>query len=95
MLPLSLPGLGDRRHFLGIFFLARLEKASGRQLQRDTGVGSYQTAWTLLHKLRSSLAPHPTVRLRERSKRMRPTSAATARDDRRPHVVRPCIGPAR
>jgi len=43
--------------FLGIFFVARHKKGiSARQFQRDSGVGSYQTAWTLLHKLRSGLA---------------------------------------
>ena len=36
---------------------------SARQFQRDTGVGSYQTAWTLLHKLRSGLVADPTRRL--------------------------------
>jgi len=42
--------------FLGVFFLARHKKGiSALQFQRDTGVGSYQTAWTLLHKLRSAL----------------------------------------
>ena len=51
--------------FLGIFFLGRHKQGiSARQFQRDTGVRSYQTAWTLLHKLRSSLAADPTWRLR-------------------------------
>ena len=46
--------------FLGIFFLGRHKKGiSARQFQRDTGVGSYQTAWTLRHKLRSGLAAPP------------------------------------
>jgi transposase-like protein len=46
--------------FLGIFFLARHKTGiSARQFQRDTGLGSYQTAWTLLHKLRSGLTAHP------------------------------------
>jgi hypothetical protein len=27
-------------------------------------VGSYQTAWTLLHNLRSGLAAHPALRLK-------------------------------
>jgi transposase-like protein len=46
--------------FLGVFFLARHTKGiSALQFQRDTGVGSYQTAWTLLHKLRSSLTTLP------------------------------------
>ncbi len=43
---------------LGIFFLTRHKKGiSALQQQRDTGIGSYQTAWTLLHKLRSALPP--------------------------------------
>ena len=46
--------------FWAIFFLARHKKGiSALQLQRDTGIGSYQTDWTLLHKLRSALGPRP------------------------------------
>jgi len=42
--------------FLGVFFLARHKQGiSALQFQRDTGLGSYQTAWTLLHKLRTAL----------------------------------------
>jgi transposase-like protein len=49
---------------LAIFFVARHKQSiSARQLQRDTGLGSYQTAWTLLHKLRKALAVDPTMRL--------------------------------
>ncbi len=51
--------------FLGIFFLARHKQGiSALQFQRDTGLGSYQTAWTLLHKLRSALWHRPEDRLR-------------------------------
>lgn len=54
-----------RTWFWAIFFVARHKKGiSALQLQRDTGLGSYQTAWTLLHKLRSALGPRPEVRLR-------------------------------
>ena len=50
--------------FWAIFFLARHKKGiSALQLQRDTGVGSYQTAWTMLHKLRSALRHRPAARL--------------------------------
>ena len=53
-----------RTWFLAIFFVARHKKAiSALQLQRDTGLGSYQTAWTLLHKIRSTLAHRPEFRL--------------------------------
>ena len=53
--------------FLGIFFLARHKQGiSALQFQRDTGLGSYQTAWTLLHKLRSALWHRPENRLRGR-----------------------------
>jgi hypothetical protein len=46
--------------FLGAFFLARHKKGiSALQFQKDTGLGSYQTAWTLLHKLRSGLSALP------------------------------------
>jgi len=42
--------------FLGIFFLARHKKGiSALQFQKDAGIGNYQTAWTMLHKLRSAL----------------------------------------
>lgn len=51
--------------FWAIFFVARHKKGiSALQLQRDTGIGSYQTAWTLLHKLRSALHPRAAHRLR-------------------------------
>jgi len=51
--------------FWAIFFLARHKKGiSALQLQRDTGVGSYETAWTMLHKLRSTLGPRPEARLK-------------------------------
>ncbi len=50
--------------FLAIFFVARHKQGiSALQLQRDTGVGSYQTAWTMLHKLRSALRHRPANRL--------------------------------
>ena len=43
-----------RMWFLGVIFLARHKTGiSALQFQRDTGVGSYRAAWTLLHKLRS------------------------------------------
>jgi transposase-like protein len=43
--------------FLGIFFVARHKRGiSALQFQKDTGLGSYQTAWSLLHKLRAALA---------------------------------------
>ena len=50
--------------FWAIFFVARHKKGiSALQLQRDTGIGSYETAWTLLHKLRSVLRPRARDRL--------------------------------
>lgn len=50
--------------FLGVFFLARHKKGiSALQFQKDTGIGSYQTAWTMLHKLRSALGPRPEDKL--------------------------------
>ena len=51
--------------FLGVFFLARHKQGiSALQFRRDTGVGSYQTAWTLLHKLRSGLTSLPAPLLK-------------------------------
>jgi transposase-like protein len=50
--------------FWAIFFVARHKKGiSALQLQRDTGIGSYETAWTLLHRLRSVLRPRAQGRL--------------------------------
>lgn len=73
---LPLPGLTHRGNdlsqdpvplrtwFLAIFFVARHKKGiSALQLQRDTGLGSYQTAWTMLHKIRSVLGHRPAFRL--------------------------------
>jgi transposase-like protein len=49
-----------RKWFLAIFFFARHKQSiSALQLQRDLGLGSYQTAWTMLHKLRSTLNRRP------------------------------------
>ncbi len=51
--------------FLAIFFVARHKQGiSALQLQRDAGLGSYQTAWTLLHKLRSALGERAGKSLR-------------------------------
>jgi transposase-like protein len=48
--------VGLRIWFLAFFFLGRHKKGiSALQFQRDTGLGSYQTAWALLHKVRSAL----------------------------------------
>jgi transposase-like protein len=45
-----------QKWFLAIFFVSRHKQGiSALQLQRDLGLGSYQTAWTMLHKLRSAL----------------------------------------
>ncbi len=53
-----------RTWFLAIFFVARHKKGiSALQFQRDTGLGSYKTAWTLLHKVRSSLGANLRFRL--------------------------------
>ncbi len=52
-----------QKWFLAIFFLSRHKQGiSALQLQRDLGLGSYQTAWTMLHKLRSALG-HRTGQL--------------------------------
>jgi transposase-like protein len=49
-----------RTWFLAIFFLARHKQGiSALQFQRDTGLGSYKTAWTLLHKVRATLGRNP------------------------------------
>ena len=49
-----------RTWFLAMFFVARHKQGiSALQFQRDAGLGSYKTAWTLLHKVRSALAHHP------------------------------------
>jgi len=52
--------VGLRIWFLAFFFLGCHKKGiSALQFQKDTGLGSYQTAWTLLHKLRSGLSALP------------------------------------
>jgi transposase-like protein len=49
---------------LARFFLGRHRKRiSALQFQKDAGLGSYQTAWTLLHKLRSGLLHRASQRL--------------------------------
>jgi len=49
-----------RTWFLAIFYLARHKQGiSALQLQRDTGLGSHEAAWLLLHKLSSALGPDP------------------------------------
>jgi transposase-like protein len=54
-----------RKWFLAMFFLARHKQGiSALQLQRDLGLGSYQTAWTMLHKLRSALSRRPNQLLK-------------------------------
>ena len=51
--------------FLGVYFVARHKRGiSALQSQRDAGLGSYQTAWSLLHKLRSTLGAPLGRRLR-------------------------------
>jgi transposase-like protein len=53
-----------RTWFLATFFVGRHKQGiSALQFQRDAGLGSYKTAWTLLHKVRSALSPNPLVRL--------------------------------
>ena len=50
--------------FWAIFFVARHKKGiSALKLQRDTGLGSYKTAWSMLHRLRSALRHRPESRL--------------------------------
>jgi transposase-like protein len=50
--------------FVAFFFVARHKQGiSALQLQRDTGIGSYKTAWMLLHKVRSAPFPDPARRL--------------------------------
>jgi hypothetical protein len=75
--------------FLGVFFPARHKKGiSALQFQRDTGVGSYQTAWTLLHKLRPGLVADPTRRL-QGAGWARPASRSPSNDG--PARPAPCV----
>lgn len=53
-----------RLWFVAIFFVGRHKTGiSALQLQKDLGLGSYKTAWTWLHKLRSALHERPQFRL--------------------------------
>lgn len=46
--------------FLAIFFVGfHKQGVSALQLQKDTGLGSYRTAWLLLHKIRAALRRGP------------------------------------
>lgn len=54
-----------RTWFLAIFFVSRHKKGiSALQFQRLTGLGSYKTAWMLLHKVRAALGSDPDRLLR-------------------------------
>jgi hypothetical protein len=56
--------LALRVWFLAIFFVGRHKSGiSALQLQKDLGLGSYKTAWALLHKLRSALWDSAAFRL--------------------------------
>jgi transposase-like protein len=49
-----------RTWFLAIFFVARHKQGiSALQFQKDAGLGSYRTAWLLLHKIRAALRRGP------------------------------------
>ena len=53
-----------RLWFLAMFFLGRHKTGiSALQLQKDLGLGSYKTAWTWMHKLRSALGERAGFRL--------------------------------
>jgi ribosomal protein L37AE/L43A len=65
-----------RTWFLAMFFVARHKKGiSALQFQRDAGLGSYKTAWMLLHKVRSALGHPLRIALEGAVRSMRPTSA--------------------
>jgi hypothetical protein len=50
--------------FLAMFFLGRHKTGiSALQLMKDLGLGSYKTAWMLLHKLRAALEERTSQRL--------------------------------
>ncbi len=50
--------VGLRIWLLAFFFVGRHKKGiSALQFECDTGLGSYQTAWMLMHKVRSALKP--------------------------------------
>lgn len=54
-----------RTWLLAVFFVAHHKQSiSALQLQRDAGLGSYKTAWLILHKLRSVLGSDPSRLLR-------------------------------
>ena len=49
-----------RKWFLAMFFFGRHKQSiSALQLKADLGLGSYGTAWTMLHKLRAALRRRP------------------------------------
>jgi hypothetical protein len=57
---------------LAMFFLGRHKKGiSAHQFQKDAGLGGYQTAWTLLNKLRAGLLHRASHRHERSSSRTR------------------------
>ena len=57
--------VGLRKWFWAMFLVARHKKSiSALQLQRDLGIGSYRTAWLLLHKIRASFDESPDFPLK-------------------------------
>jgi hypothetical protein len=58
------------------FVTSQKHGLSALGLQRALGLGSYQTAWMILHRLRAAMVRPGRERLRARSRSTRPTSAA-------------------
>jgi hypothetical protein len=77
-----------RTWFWAIFFLARHKKGiSALQLQRDTGIGSYQTAWTAIESRDGTAAPfmhRPRRKLDRRVRRLGPSDAQRSGDSQDP-----------
>ena len=60
-------------------FATQKDGVSAQSLQRALEISSYQTAWAMLHRLRSVLVRPGRERLAGRVRSMRPSSAARSR----------------
>ena len=74
---------GLAKWFLAIYLVTSSKGGiAATELQRQMGFGSYQTAWSWLHKIRKAMIRPGRPPLSERVGRMRPISAAPSRAGR-------------
>ncbi len=64
-----------RLWFWSVYLVATHTGSPAKQLQRQLGIGRYETAWLILQKLRRAMINPDRSRCGARSRSMRPTSA--------------------